>query len=125
VRLRWGAQGKHAEALELYERSLDMRERTLGIWHPDVQASLGNLAALMRSRCVRSHSAYTSCFGVYRARVLQWKGFAIVPNYGQGAGHAGLAPETECSTRVTSATGLFHSRTHFSLLTGRESAGAS
>jgi hypothetical protein len=38
--------------MELYERSLDMRERTLGIWHPDVQASLGNLAALMRGRCV-------------------------------------------------------------------------
>ena len=44
------AQGKHAEAEALYERSLAILEKALGKDHPDVAASLNNLAFLYYSQ---------------------------------------------------------------------------
>jgi CHAT domain-containing protein len=39
-------QGKYAEAEPLYQRALRIREKALGLEHPDVAISLNNLAAL-------------------------------------------------------------------------------
>ena len=42
-------QGRYAEAVPLYRRSLAIRIEVLGPGHPDVIRSLGNYAALLRS----------------------------------------------------------------------------
>ena len=38
---------RYEEARELYERSLAVRERVLGKWHPNVATSLNNLGAML------------------------------------------------------------------------------
>jgi len=43
-------QGKYADAEPLYKRSLAIREKALGPEHPDVAASLNNLAELYRAQ---------------------------------------------------------------------------
>jgi hypothetical protein len=43
-------QGKYAEAKPLFERSLEIRKKALGEDHPDVAASLNNLAELLRAQ---------------------------------------------------------------------------
>jgi len=44
------AQGKYDEAMPLYERSLKIREMTLGSDHPDVAASLNKAAELFSAQ---------------------------------------------------------------------------
>ena len=44
----YGAQAKYAEDEPLYERSLAIRENTLGVEHQDVAASLENYSSLLR-----------------------------------------------------------------------------
>jgi tetratricopeptide (TPR) repeat protein len=44
--LLYQAQGNYNGAKPLYQRSLAIREKALGREHPDVAASLNNLAAL-------------------------------------------------------------------------------
>ncbi len=46
--LLYRAQGRYAEAEPLYQRSLGIREKSLGAEHPDVAQSLNNLAELYR-----------------------------------------------------------------------------
>lgn len=41
-------QGKYAKAEPLYERSLAIREKSLGLNHPDVAVSRNNLAGLRK-----------------------------------------------------------------------------
>jgi tetratricopeptide (TPR) repeat protein len=41
----YDSMGNYAAAEPLYKRSLDIREKALGMEHPDVAASLNNLAA--------------------------------------------------------------------------------
>ncbi|CAN0170499.1 unnamed protein product, partial [Ectocarpus fasciculatus] len=43
-------QGKYEEAGPLYERSLTIREKTLGSDHPYVAHSLNNMAVLLESK---------------------------------------------------------------------------
>jgi tetratricopeptide (TPR) repeat protein len=43
------AQGRYAEAEPLYQRSLEIWERTLGPEHPSVAQGLENYAALLRA----------------------------------------------------------------------------
>jgi CHAT domain-containing protein/tetratricopeptide (TPR) repeat protein len=47
--LKLAGEGKHAEALPLAERVLVLRENALGHTHPDVAASLNNIASLFRA----------------------------------------------------------------------------
>ncbi len=42
------AQGKYGEADPLYKRALGIREKALGLEHPDVATSLENYASLLR-----------------------------------------------------------------------------
>ncbi len=42
------AQGRYAEAEPLVKRALAIREKTLGVEHPEVAQSLENYAALLR-----------------------------------------------------------------------------
>ena len=44
------AQGHYEDAKPLYERSLALLEKALGPDHPDVAASLNNLAGLLNSQ---------------------------------------------------------------------------
>lgn len=44
------AQGNHAEVEPLYQRSLTIREKALGLEHPDVATVLNNLARLFESQ---------------------------------------------------------------------------
>ena len=46
--LLYQVQGKYAEAEPLYKRSLAIREKALGLEHPDVARSLENYARLLR-----------------------------------------------------------------------------
>ena len=46
--LLYRAQGRYAQAEPLYNRSLAIREKTLGPDHPDVAATLENMEALYR-----------------------------------------------------------------------------
>ncbi len=48
--LLYAAQGRHAEAEPLYQRSLAIREAALGPEHPDVATGLNNLAELYRDQ---------------------------------------------------------------------------
>lgn len=50
-------QEEYGEALQLYERSLSIREKVLGPNHPDVANSLNNLADLLRKQ-VRVDAAH-------------------------------------------------------------------
>ena len=43
-------QGKYAEAEPLYQRSQAIREKVLGLEHPDVAQSLNNRAGLLESQ---------------------------------------------------------------------------
>ena len=45
----YDSPGRYADAEPLYKRSLAIGEKTLGPDHPDVAASLNNLADLYRS----------------------------------------------------------------------------
>jgi tetratricopeptide (TPR) repeat protein len=44
------SQGKHADAVPLFERALTIWQKTLGSEHPDVATSLNNLATLYRNQ---------------------------------------------------------------------------
>jgi tetratricopeptide (TPR) repeat protein len=44
------SQGRYTEAEPLYLEALDLRKRLLGDNHPDVAASLNNLAGLYKSQ---------------------------------------------------------------------------
>ncbi len=46
--LLYHTQGRYAEAEPLYKRSLAIREKALGLDHPDVALSFENYAALLR-----------------------------------------------------------------------------
>ena len=48
-----------SDALPLYKRSLEIREATLGMEHPDVEASLNNLAAIMQQQGLWNEVLYT------------------------------------------------------------------
>ena len=51
-------QGKLAEAEPYYQRSLAILEKSLGPDHPDVAASLNNLASLLK---VRGSTTWLCC----------------------------------------------------------------
>ena len=60
------AQGKYDEAKPNYERALAIREKALGVEHPQVATGLNNVGMLLQSRVLGSttHRLLASC--VYR-----------------------------------------------------------
>ena len=43
-------QGRYSDAEPLYQRSLEIRKKSLGEDHPDVAGSLNNLAGLLEAQ---------------------------------------------------------------------------
>ena len=64
------AQGNYEVAKPLYERSLAIRENVLGPDHPDVAASLNNLALLLESQVRVDSSALSNVRRSLRCGVL-------------------------------------------------------
>ena len=58
--LEYFATGRHQEAIPLAQRALAIREKALGPEHPDIAASLNNLAALYQAT-----GAYTKAEPIY------------------------------------------------------------
>ena len=52
---RLGAQGNCGEAERLYKRSLAIRKKVMGLYHPHVGASLNNLAQCLDNQVIVDH----------------------------------------------------------------------
>lgn len=74
------SQGSYDEAAPLYQRALAIREKALGLEHPDVATSLNNIAGLFKSQVLII--CYVPCVPVqmFRSHVLGTVKDALVRN---------------------------------------------
>lgn len=85
--LKLAGEGKHAEALPLAERVLVMRREALGHTHPDVAASLNNIASLFRALgdYARAETLFRSALALREANLSPEH-----PDLGQSLNNLGL-----------------------------------